>query len=75
MGEFAQGSTISIICGSLAKESHDLPQVMITKPKKETCSFYDVHNRHSQAVMDVNSDMHFFSPMALDPELMKIFVV
>ena len=48
--------------GSLTNESHDLSQVKTTKHKKETCLFYDVQNRHSHAVMAVNSDMQCSLP-------------
>ena len=57
--------------GSLANESHDVPQVKTTKHKKETHLFYDIQDRHFQVVMAVHSDMQCFSHMALDPELMK----
>ena len=43
--------------GSLANESHDVPQVKTTKHKKETHLFYDVQDRHSQAEMAVGTKM------------------
>ena len=60
---------------SFMDEDCNLSPAKPTKPATKTSLCFDVQDTQSQAIMAVNSDVKYFSPMSLDNAMMKNVVV